>query len=158
MGGDLPVVLNRGPGAAHDQDLGRGRGRGDLVEDVGQCGGEGCVVVGVGAVAAHVVVDALDQEQLGERLGGQRLVGLAGELVDAGAGDGEVGVVPAHGRVQGQQPQVDAVHVGVVAGGPGVLPGVGLRRLGVGVVPGRPRMTQDNDGVGVPVRSLRRLR
>jgi len=32
----------------------------------------------------------LDQEQLGERLGDQRLVGLAGELVDAGAGDGDV--------------------------------------------------------------------
>ena len=90
LGGDLPVVLDRRPWAAHDQDLGLRSPGGDLLQDLGQGGGEGCVVVGVGAVAAHVVVDTLDQEQLGERLGDQRLVGLAGELVGDGAGDGDV--------------------------------------------------------------------
>jgi hypothetical protein len=73
--------------------------------DVEQVAGSGAAVGRPRAREAagdlSVVVDGLDQEQLRQRLGGQRLVGLAGELVDAGAGGGQVGVVPAHGRVQG---------------------------------------------------------
>jgi hypothetical protein len=67
--------------------------RGELLQDAGQGGREGCLVVGVAAVAADVVVDALEQEQLRQRLGRQGLVGQPGEVVDAGAGDRDSGVV-----------------------------------------------------------------